>query len=106
MVINEAVAEQRITGYITSQFTRSSGPVPYTLRVFNKVKWVFRLSVSLPRIIVIIAFMLVRLQGLESVVGLGLAFGLDLRLVSGLYKVAILSCNCEATQTRCRYLFT
>ena len=45
---------------------------------------------------------------LESIVGLGLAFGLDLRLglVSGLYKVAILSCNCEATQTRRGYLFT
>ena len=42
-----------------SQFAGSSGPVPYTLRVFNGVKWVIRL---------------------ESVVGLGLACELVLRL--------------------------
>ena len=41
----------------TSQFAGSSGPVPYTLRVFNGVKGVFRLSLSLPRKIVTIAFM-------------------------------------------------
>ena len=39
---------------------------------------------------------------LGSVVRLGLEFGLILRLglVSGLYNLAILSCNCEVTQTR------
>ena len=41
----------------TSQFTGSFGPVPYTLHVFNGVKLVFRLSLSLPRKIVIITFM-------------------------------------------------
>ena len=41
----------------TSQFTGSSGPVPYTLHVFNGVKLVFRLSLSLPRKIVKITFM-------------------------------------------------
>ena len=41
----------------TSQFAGSSGPLPYTLRVFNGGKWVFRLSLSLPRKIVLIAFM-------------------------------------------------
>ena len=41
----------------TSQFTGSYGPVPYTLHVFNGVKLVFRLSLSLPRKIVMITFM-------------------------------------------------
>ena len=41
----------------TPQFTGSSGPVPYTLHVFNGVKLVFRLSLSLPRKIVMISFM-------------------------------------------------
>ena len=41
----------------TSQFARSSGPVPYTLHVFNGVKLVFRLLLSLPRKIVMITFM-------------------------------------------------
>ena len=41
----------------TSQFAGSSGPVPYALHVFNGVKWIFRLSLSLPRKIVMIAFM-------------------------------------------------
>ncbi len=35
----------------------SSSEVPYTLHVFNGVKWVFRLSLSLPRKIVMIVFM-------------------------------------------------
>ena len=41
----------------TSQFTGSSGPVSYTLHEFNGVKLVFRLSLSLPRKIVMITFM-------------------------------------------------
>ena len=41
----------------TSQFPGSTGPVPYTLHVFNGVKLVFRLSLSLPRKIVMITFM-------------------------------------------------
>ena len=41
----------------TSQFAGSSGPVPYTLYVFNGVKLVFRLSLSLPRNIVMITSM-------------------------------------------------
>ena len=41
----------------TSQFAGSSGPVPYTLRVINGVKWVFRQSLSLPQKIFMIAFM-------------------------------------------------
>ena len=43
--------------YVTSQFAGSSGPVPYTLRVFNGAKWVFRLSDRLPGKIVMIVFM-------------------------------------------------
>ncbi len=80
----------------TSQFTGSSGPVRYTLHVFYGVKLVFHLSLSLPRKIIMITFMhckVVELYdqgglGSESVVGLGLACGLVLRLgiVSGLYK--------------------
>ena len=41
----------------TSQFAGSTGPVPYTLHVFNGVKLVFRLSLSLPRKIIMITFM-------------------------------------------------
>ena len=41
----------------TPQFAGSSGPVPYTFHVFNGVKLVFRLSLSLPRKIVMITFM-------------------------------------------------
>ena len=83
----------------TSQFAGSSGPVPYTSRVFNRVKWVFRLSLSLPQKIVMIAAFMhckvvvrIKVAGLGlvslSVVGLGLACGLvlRLRLVSGLNK--------------------
>ena len=40
-----------------SQFAGSSGPVPYTLRVINGVKWVFRQSLSLPWKFFMIAFM-------------------------------------------------
>ena len=45
------------SGCGTSQFAGSSGPVPYTLRVFNGVKLVFRLSLILRRKIVMITFM-------------------------------------------------
>ena len=64
------------------QFPGSSGPVPYTLRVFNGVKWVFCLSDSLPRKIVDCfyarkAAVMIKVRlGLESVVWLGLGFGL------------------------------
>ena len=42
---------------IITKFAGNSGPVPYTLHVFNGVKLVFRLSLSLPREIVLITFM-------------------------------------------------
>ena len=42
---------------INEVFAGSSDPVPYTLHVFNGVKLVFRLSLSLPRKILMITFM-------------------------------------------------